>query len=254
MKIISLHLIGKMAHFRKFYSNSSALSYYIPPRTTICGIVAGLLGFERDRYYNDFSIDKFKVAVACQKPIKKTTQKINYLMIKSPNDLNGSQENHSQTPMELIIPENIREGFVDYKIWITHKDEKLMEELEGILSCKSEAYYKSLGACMALGTAFNLGWIEFGDVLQGKEVNIESEKLISSSMPVERVKEIRTGKMVGNRHLIIKEELPMEFDEERRITERGLKDILVNIDGNDIAAVVDSFVSLENGQNIMWME
>lgn len=254
MKIISLHLRGKMAHFRKFYSNSSALSYFIPPRTTICGIAAGLLGLERDKYYNEFSIDKFKVAVACQKPIKKTMQKMNYLMIKSPNDLNGSQENHSQTPMELIIPQNIREGCIDYKIWMTHKNEKLMAELEDILYCKGEAYYKSAGACMALGTAFNLGWIEIEGVLEGKEVDLESEKLISSSIPVERVKEIRTESMIGNRHRITKEELPLEFDEERHITGRGLKDILVNIDGKGIAAVIDSFVSLENGQNIVWME
>lgn len=254
MEIISLHLRGKMAHFRKFYSNSSALSYFIPPRTTICGIVAGLLGFERDSYYNQFSIDNFKVAVACKKPIKKIMQKMNYLMIKSPNDLNGSQENHSQTPMELIIPQNIREEYIDYKIWMTHKDQKLMEELESILSCKGEVYYKSLGACMALGTAFNLGWIEFEEVLEGREVNLKSKQLISSSMPIEKVREISTENMSGNRYRIIKEELPMEFDEERRITERGLKDILVDIDGNCITAIVDSFVSLENGQNIMWME
>jgi len=254
MEIISLHLRGKMAHFRKFYSNSSALSYYIPPRTTVCVIVAGLLGIERDKYYNLFSIDNFKIAVDCQRPVKKIMQKMNYLMIKSSNDFNGFQENHSQTPMELIIPENIREEYIDYKIWMTHKDPKIMEEIRKVLCYEGESYYKSLGACMALGTAFNLGWIEIREVLYGEEVNLVSEKLISSSIPIDKIKEIKTNNMIGNRNRIIKEELPLEFDEKRHITERGLKDILVNIDGNGISAVVDSFVSLENGQNILWME
>ncbi|HBM79479.1 MAG TPA: CRISPR-associated protein Cas5, partial [Clostridiaceae bacterium] len=57
MQVISLHFKGKMAHFRKYYSNSSALSYFIPPRTTIIGIVAGFLGYERDTYYEDFSLE-----------------------------------------------------------------------------------------------------------------------------------------------------------------------------------------------------
>lgn len=254
MKIISFHLRGKMAHFRKFYSNSSALSYFVPPRTTICGIVAGLLGYERDMYYNDFSIDSFKVAMSSEKPIKKTMQKMNYLMIKSPNDLNGSQEHHSQTPMELVIPQNIRAGYIDYKIWMTHKNNSIMDKMEEIFSDKEEIYYKSAGACMALGGAFNLGWIEVEGILEGKEINVTSEKCIFSAIPVEKVKEIKTEKMLDRRYKILKEELPLEFDENRCITGRGLKDILVNVAGNTIVAEVDSFVALEDEQNIIWME
>lgn len=254
MKIISFHLKGKMAHFRKFYSNSSALSYFVPPRTTICGIVAGLLGYERDTYYRDFSMDNFKVAMSSEKPIKKTMQKMNYLMINSPNDLNGSQEYHSQTPMELIIPQNIREGHIDYKIWMTHKNNSIMDRMEEIFLDKEKIYYKSAAACMALGSAFNLGWIEVESILEGKEINILSEKSISSSIPVEKVKEIKTEKMTESRYKILKEELPLEFDENRCITGRGLKDILVNVAGNTIVAEVDSFVALEDGKNIIWME
>ena len=42
MKILTFRLQGKMAHFRRYYSNSSALTYTIPPRTTVLNI-AGLL-------------------------------------------------------------------------------------------------------------------------------------------------------------------------------------------------------------------
>ena len=70
LKIFSFHLRGKMAHFRKYYSNSSALSYFIPPRTTVVGILAGLLGRERDTYYNEFSLKKCNIALAIQSPIK----------------------------------------------------------------------------------------------------------------------------------------------------------------------------------------
>ena len=48
MKIIVFDIKGKFAHFRKFYTNSSSLTYGIPPRTAICGILAAILGLERD--------------------------------------------------------------------------------------------------------------------------------------------------------------------------------------------------------------
>ena len=254
MKIISFHLKGKMAHFRKFYSNSSALSYFMPPRTTISGIIAGLLGRERDGYYEEFSLDNCKIAIAPCKPMKKTMQKLNYLMIKSSNDLNGSQEHHSQTPMELIIPQNLRTGDIDYKIWIRHEDDAVMDELENIFNNKHELYYRSMGACMSLGSAFNIGWIETEGVFEGAEVNLTSEEFISSSIPVDKVKEIRVENMKGNKVKLIKEELPLEFDKDRCITDKGLKDILTNLDGGYIPVVVDKFIKLDNGENIILME
>jgi CRISPR-associated protein Cas5h len=186
--------------------------------------------------------------------MKKTMQKLNYLMVKSLNDLNGSQEHHSQTPVELIIPQNIRSKYLDYKIWIHHEDETIMSKLEEIFSDKEAIYYKSLGACLGLGTAFNLGWMESDCIYDGNEENIVSKEFISSSIPVEKVKELRIESMKNNETKLIKEELPLEFDQDRCITDRGLKDILVNISGGYIPAVVNSFVKLDSGENIVWME
>lgn len=253
MKVISFYLRGKMAHFRKFYSNSSALSYFIPPRTTVCGILAGLLGLERDEYYEDFSLDNCKVAIASCSPIKKTMQKLNYLMIKSPNDLNGSQEHHSQTPMELVIPQDIRTGYVDYKIWVHHKNEKIMENLQSLMG-GSPVFYKSNGACMALGSAFNLGWMETAGVSRAKEVHEISDKLISSSIPIGKIQEIKVDNISSGKCKLIKEEVPLEFDKNRCITDRGLKEMLVSVNGGHISAVVDSFVQLDNEEVITWME
>jgi len=253
MKVISFYLRGKMAHFRKFYSNSSALSYFIPPRTTICGIIAGLLGFERDGYYEDFSLDNCKIALASCSPVKKTMQKLNYLMVKSPNDLNGSKEHHSQTPMELVIPQDIRSGHINYKIWVHHNDDEIMKSLEEIVG-DSFSFYKSYGACMALGSAFNLGWVESAGVFEAEEIPDVSNKMISSSIPISNIREIKVDTMSSDSYKLIKEEVPVEFDKNRCITSRGLKEILVSINGEHISAVTNSFVELDNGEYITWME
>lgn len=254
MKIISFHLKGKMAHFRKYYSNSSALSYFVPPRTTVCGIIAGLLGLDRDGYYEMFSLDNCKIAITSYKPVKKNMQKMNYLMIKSSNDLNGSQEHHSQTPIELVIPQNIRKGYIDYKVWIYHRDKNIMQMLEKIFVHNEPNLYKSLGACLGLGSAYSLGWIELEGIIDGYEVNSPPKDIISSSIPVEKIIKLRIDDIIEDNIRLIKEEIPLEFDKNRRITERGLKEVLVNINGGTIPAVVDIFIKLSNGENIVWLE
>lgn len=77
-KIIKFNLSGKFAHFRKFYTNSSALSYLIPPKTVIMGIIASILEYDRDQYYDLF--DKkigITVSVKAGCDIKKTIYSLN---------------------------------------------------------------------------------------------------------------------------------------------------------------------------------
>lgn len=254
MKVISFHLKGKMAHFRKFYSNSSALSYFIPPRTTICGIIAGLLGRNKDEYYEEFSIKNCNIAVASCSPIKKTIQKMNFLMIKSNNDLNGSQEHHSQTPMELIIPQNIRNDHLDYKVWLHHKDEKVMNEITELIAGLDIGYYRTRGISVALGSAFNLGWIDDIEILEGEIINEVKDEILSSAIPLGKIKDIHTEKMLEGEYRIIKEEISLEFDDYRRITKKGLIEVIVNLNSNLIPASVSSFVKLDNDESIVWLE
>lgn len=253
MEVISFHIKGKMAHFRKFYSNSSALTYFVPPRTTITGIIAGLLGLERDSYYEDFSLKNCNIAVSSCQPIKKTVQKMNYLMVKSTNDLNGSKENASQTPVEFVIPQNIRAGYVDYKIWFHHKDQEIMKEIKNLLKEHSN-FYKSFGSCMSLGTAFNVGWVDEVQFLEGKELLCNEEVLISSSMPTDEIRDINISNVDTGKYKLIKEEFPIEFDMNRCITNNGLGEVLVNVNGQSLMAKVNSYVKLNNGENIVWIE
>ncbi len=262
MEILSFHLMGKMAHFRKFYSNSSALSFYIPPRTTICGIIAGLLGLARDSYYEKLSLRNCHVAVAIKSPIKKTMQKLNYLMVKSENDLNGSQVNHSQTGAELLIPYNIIDQFIDYQIWFYHKDSLLQKDLESCLVDRGFSY-RSKGISVALGSAYCLGWISNGETLEGfaqKSNNSSEISWINSAVPLLNSVEIDFVSIQSkatennNQYRMIKEEVPLEFDKQRRITETGLRYMIFNFSQEPIPVKVETYIKLENHSKILWME
>lgn len=254
MKVFSFHLRGKMAHFRKYYSNSSALSYFIPPRTTVAGILAGLLGKERDTYYDEFSLGKCQIALATQAPIKKCIQKLNLLMIKKENKaFNGSAEYPSQTATELIIPQNLQNGYIDYQIWVTHEDNEIMAQLENLVR-KDFVGYFSKGISVALGTAYNLGWLEKGQILEGEEIKEVTSIEIDSVIPQNKCREVILDGIADGQYRLIKEEVPLEFDRDRRITPRGLGNMIINLTGQTVKATVNSFVRLENEKNITWME
>ena len=161
-ELISFDLCGKMAHFRKYYSSSSALSYTIPPKTTIIGLIAGMLGLERDSYYDKF--DNWFVGVQVISPVRKIFQKMNYLKVEK--SMNISLENNNfeitgvnsrtQIAVELLLPENIRTDVIKYRIFLGVKD-------------KNDLFFSQLKKCLsrnrfeygvALGTANMIGYFE----------------------------------------------------------------------------------------------
>lgn len=121
LKLLSFRVYGKYAHFRKFYTNASSLSYFVPPRTVIIGMLASILKFERDSYYDVFNYKDFKISVSVTPGtiIRKQMQSLNYLHPKYHNLLakgSGKAKNmHSQCKLELLIPEDNK--YIDYTIY-----------------------------------------------------------------------------------------------------------------------------------------
>lgn len=257
MKILSFYLKGKMAHFRRYYSNSSALTYSIPPRTTIAGIIAGLLGWERDTYYELFSLQNCRIAVAPITPIKKCVHKLNLLKVESINELNGSSGFHTQTATEFIFPFNLRNGWISYQVWFYHQDPDIMQQLDNLLARHNRyaPVYGTQGISMALGPAYNLGWVEYDGIVEGEDyTGGNSKTLIRSAIPQKNIVNVLIKDMFPTEYRLIREEIPMEFDKNRRITGNGLSNMIFDLNGNAIPTIVSRYVKLPNNTNITWME
>ncbi|MBC7076121.1 MAG: CRISPR-associated protein Cas5, partial [Syntrophomonadaceae bacterium] len=76
MKVLIFDIKGRFAHFRKIYTNSSSLSYTLPPRTTVMGMIAAILGRERDTYYEEFNSQNMDIAVQKINPTRKIMQSL----------------------------------------------------------------------------------------------------------------------------------------------------------------------------------
>ena len=163
-----MRLYGKMAHFRKVFSNSSSLSYYFPPRTTIMGMVAAALGMERDSYYGE--LDKLDYAVEALTPLKKLVFGENFLDTDqiTTEKLRG-RGNRVPITREFIVASD--GGFLGYNIYVTYS----REVEEGFRRPKFP---------LSFGQSEMLAWVDGEEVLECEEKEEFDNEEVYGAVPV----------------------------------------------------------------------
>jgi len=167
-KIIELKVSGKFAHFRKFYTNSSSLSYLIPPRTAIIGMFASILERERDTYYEEFESIYVSLSIPEGWFIRKQTHSINNLHNAYYRLLvNGNGKiQHSQNKLELLLFPVLKKKIV-YNIYIgirNDSDDKIVKEIV------SKVKDGNLGYGAYLGQRQFKAFIELVNVYEGTKI------------------------------------------------------------------------------------
>lgn len=146
-------LTGPLAHFRKFYTNSSSLSYGFPPRTVLMGVVAAVLGWERDTYYEELGLQKARFAVVVKVPVRRIMQTVNYIRTKA-EDLDRMRKleavGGTQVPLEFLIPAG-ESPHLKFRIYFTHQNQELVKEWALRVKTQKAYYplYLGLTECIA---------------------------------------------------------------------------------------------------------
>lgn len=185
-KVLIFDIRGPMAHFRKYYTNSSSLSYLFPPRTVIVGLIAGLLGLASERhtknkeetYYEKFSTDKCFVAVSMRTKVRRIMQSVNYIKTKTDKYnkysfealVTGTRGPPTQIPLEILLPENSCDELT-YRIYFYHvelndKYDELKKRLEG----QRFVYPPYLGLTEFLAS---IDYIDEGTVSRNQNIMVE---------------------------------------------------------------------------------
>lgn len=219
--LLVFDLVGRMAHFRKFDTNSSSLSYSFPSRTTIAGMIAGILGLEKDSYYESFSPDQCKIAVSVRTKPRKIMQTINYMFVKSKSDLNNSK-GHTQIPVEFLLSDRIDKNAyppLRYRIYFWHTDERIHDEVKNRIKKSEYVYPPYLGLSEMLG---QLEWVAEISPENMIERTVDEPIMIHSVCNVSDLEERSIQFTIGNRNESLvyqKERMARSFFSDRSIKE-----------------------------------
>lgn len=240
MDLLILKLKGKFAHFRKFYTNSSSLSYTVPPRTTIIGLIAAILGYERDSYYEIFSKDNLKVSIKKDNPIRKIMQSVNYIKATSPKSIFEPKE-HTQIPLEILTGDD----GVKYTIYISGSDKSLMDELEYRVKNNKYVYSPYFGAA-----PFNCIF-EFCERIDAEPKKSEELVKISTLINSKYIVEGSIDIFENDNLKLLKERMPVEFLKDRDIG--SMASYIYDENGHPLKVKLNTeFVRLKD-ENIVFM-
>ncbi|RKX93607.1 MAG: type I-B CRISPR-associated protein Cas5 [Spirochaetes bacterium] len=266
-RVLIFDLKGPMAHFRKYYTNSSSLSYLFPPRTVIIGLIAGLLGFPSERHtndYNDSYYEKFNKArcfttVSLRTKIRRIMQTVNYIKTKTDNQskysfealITGTRGAPTQIPLEILLPEKTDE--ISYRVYFYHVDGGIYSKLKERLEEHRFVFPPYLGITEFLAS---IDYIDEGRLQKNSVNKIE----VNSVCNLEDIKEIDINSN-GNELQYITEKMPIDFLNDR--TPKKFNKYLAEINCRKMRLIVkDNAVPYlvkysENGcrlsENIMFM-
>ncbi|MHA1755739.1 MAG: type I-B CRISPR-associated protein Cas5b [Promethearchaeota archaeon] len=166
-KILVFDILGPMAHFKNIQTNSSSLSYYFPPPTVVMGIIAAILGYKKDSYYENFSPANIFLAVSVRGGIRKIIQVVNY---------SHDEGGYTQIPLEILIPLEQNNYEIAYRIYFSTRDTKIYKCLKELLEKDSFHYPVYLGISEFIASIKYVGeyTINKKNTLPSKELTISS--------------------------------------------------------------------------------
>ncbi len=178
-RCLSFTVRGPWGHFRRIEGNIVKQTYRIIPRTTVAGLLAAVLGIERDGYYDLFAPDSSAVAIEPVREIRTVNMPMNTLSTAAGDlqSLNG----RGKISIKLPDPTTLRqqhnyEVLVNpaYRIDVALTDEQWYTELRETLAAGESHYVPSLGLSEHLADIEYHGEFDVADQPQTETVEVDS--------------------------------------------------------------------------------
>jgi len=136
-KVLVFDLSGPFAHYKRIFATTTALTYPLPPKTSLYGLVAAILGLEKagNDYLNSFPAGSCRMGIQLLAPL--AFQRISMNLRPSFGSLRAT-ENRKPTLMEFVDKPK-------YRIYFQHEDQALYDLLKQRLENKQSAYTPTLG-------------------------------------------------------------------------------------------------------------
>lgn len=234
MKVLAFDIWGEYAHYKKIYATTSAVSYCLPPKTSLYGYVGAILGLEKNHYLNYFQNKECLVGIQLIHPIIMQRININLRAVlgrMKPND------NRKPTMMEFVYQPK-------YRIYFYHKNSETYNRLKDSLVEKYAVYTPSMGLASLISNFEFIGELD-ATLIETPNQAVKIDSVISKSQfqkfDIDALGKYRT-------EIIEQSMYSVEMDLERNVTER--EDIILERKTKSIYAFLNQYYQLSDGTNI----
>jgi len=237
MKVLVFDVWSDFAHFRKYYTTTSPLTFSFPPPPTIAGILGAIYGTDKNQNEHLKVFGNCKLGLKILNPIKKVRMGLNLLETKGKNIKVPMSDNNLE-PRTQIRTEFIRDP--KFRIYISNDGIRIFSRLVEKVQRHESIYTISLGLSELLSGFKYVGLYEAKEVISDSAAEISSPVVVSNLRPDGL--EIEIGKRY------FREKIPIVMDQQR-VVER-YEDVIFEPQGKTIRARVKLYHKLENGENI----
>lgn len=248
-EILIFDISSEYGHFRKYNTTTSPLTYSIPTRTAIAGILGAILGMERelaDGIFPEktipvqefFSKANSDIAVQILNPVKKENVAINLINTKT-SFYNLTKAGRTQIEFELL--KNLK-----YRIYFSINNKKTFDELTERIKQKRHHFSPYLG--LAQFTAS----IDFVDTQQAELKSNSAKEYIEICTAVNLSKTFGENPVEFDYSAMYSaNNMPIEMNRYREIQEYS--EVLIEKNGLPIRAKVESYYKIAKYGNILFL-
>lgn len=229
-RVLVFDIWGDYAHFKKYYTTTSPLSFSFPPRTTVAGIISAIIGLDKNEYLKFFAKKDASIGLRICQPIKKVRIAENLIDTKTAISM-GKIKNRTQIRFEFLKDPK-------YRVYINHSDKDMYTKLKDYLKSHKSVF------TLSLGLSENLANFEYiGEFLAS---NKTGQQQIDSVIPVDCIIGDRVD--FGENGEYFTSTIPVEMSPERIVSE--YREVLFERNGRKIKVDIKEYWALSNGENI----
>lgn len=248
-EILIFDISSEYGHFRKYNTTTSPLTYSIPTRTAIAGVMGAILGMEReivDGVYPEgavpvqefFGKANCDIAVQILNPIKKDNVAINLINTKT-SFFDLSKAGRTQIEFELLKEPRFR-------IFLAMKDVETQQKLAERIRLKRHHFSPYLGLAQFTAT------VDYVQITTAEYIQYHGDDF------VELISAVNLSKVIGEQPVAFDysamysaNNMPVEMNRVREVQEYS--EILIEKNGLPVKAKVREYYSVKEHGNIMFL-
>jgi CRISPR-associated protein Cas5h len=240
-RILQFNLWGDYAHFKKYYTTTSPLTFEFPPPPTVIGIISAIIGLDKnDNFYlTKFPEDSYKLAIKLDKPVKKVRWSLNLIHTKDIK-LFRLIRKRGHEPHTPIRTEFLKDP--SFTIYFWHRDDDIYQSLKQRLESHSSVYSISLGLSELLAN------YEYKGEKTISEYKNEESVQIDSAIPSRYIPQNGIDYEIGKE--IFQVNYPVSMNCERVVEKRS--EVIFERNGKPIKCSPNIYWQLETGEKIVF--